>query len=399
MNNLSRDRFNASFSVEQYKLMLEDIERDFPGMLDFRVAETPVFVDRSLKIKLLEACNEIIERIMKDDFKAKTDRAIPPHLNVPGESAHPHFLAIDFAVTKNTESEYEPQLIELQGFPSLFAYQSYLSSKYRKFFDVDKNYSEFFNRMNAYQYSTKMKDFLTGGEDPEHTILLEIYPEKQKTRLDFALTKQFWGIEPVCITKLTKSGKDLYYEKDGRKILVKRIYNRLIFDDLERNYPDLVTEFKPQDEVNVQWITHPNWFFRVSKFCMPLLKSKYVPVSHYLSDLKDIPHNLEDFVLKPLFSFAGSGVKIDVTREDIEAISDPENYLLQQKITYDPCIRDVEGKLIKAEIRMLYIWEDGQARPKLMTNLARLSRGKMIGVDFNKNFDWVGGSSAFFETN
>ncbi len=398
MNTVARDKFNASFSEERYRKMLDEISSEFPGELDFRVAETPVFVDSALKIKLLTACNDIIDRISKDDFIAATDRAIPARLHVPGETSRPNFLAIDFAVTKNAGGVFEPQLIELQGFPSLFAYQSYLSGKYRKFFDVDKRFSEFFNRMNAYQYSTRMKDFLTGGESPEHTVLLEIYPEKQKTRLDFRLSQAYWGIETVCITQLKKSGRTLYYEKDGRRIEVKRIYNRLIFDDLERNYPGLQTEFDFRDEVDVEWITHPNWFFRVSKFCMPLLKSPYVPASHYLSDLKTWPDDLENYVLKPLFSFAGSGVKIEVSKEDLEQISDPENYLLQKKIIYDPCIRDVRGDLVKAEIRMLYIWENGQPRPRLMTNLARLSRGKMIGVDFNKNFDWVGGSSAFFET-
>ncbi|PLK43653.1 hypothetical protein [Emticicia sp. TH156] len=392
-----RRQFNESFSTERYEAFLAEIERDFPGQLDFRIAETPVFVPQALKIKLLQACNDIIDTIKKDDFKAKTDRAIPANQYVPNEDKHPNFLAIDFAVCKDANGELTPQLIELQGFPSLFAYQWYLGQKYRKFFAVPKNFNQFFNRLNMATYVEAMRKVLLGNEKAENVILLEIYPEKQKTRLDFEISKQLWGIEPVCYTKIKKNGRKLYYEKEGRQIEIKRIYNRLIFDDLLQNYPDLETEFKLTDDVDVKWVTHPNWFFRISKFTLPLLRSPYVPESYYLSDLKEYPADLENYVLKPLFSFAGSGVKLDFTKSDLDAISDKENYLIQKKVKYEPIIEDTEGKLIKTEIRMLFVWDDAAQRPSLVTNLARLSRGEMIGVNFNKNFDWVGGSCAFFE--
>lgn len=394
-----RQYFNESFSTEKYQKMLEEIHAEFPNTLDFRVAESPIFVDKELKIKILSACNSIIDEIKKDSFIDRTQRAIPEQHYVPSENRRPDFLAIDFAVTKNSEGDFEPQLIELQGFPSLFAYQSYLSSKYKKHFNVQKGFSEFFNRLNTMSYMQEMQQFLLSGSHPKNTILLEVFPEKQKTRFDFALTKKFWGIEPVCITKLRKSGDDLYYESDGKKITVERIYNRLIFDDLDRNFTDLKLEVDLKSTHSAHWISHPNWFYRVSKFSMPLFKSKYIPESNYLSEIKSTPEDLENYVLKPLFSFAGAGVKIDVTKEDLDKIKYPENYLLQRKITYEPCIKDLNNDGIKCEIRMLYIWPENASSPKLVTNLARLSRGKMIGVDFNKNFDWVGGSSAFFETN
>lgn len=399
MEKLQREKYNASFSNEKYQKMLQDIENDFPGQLDFRIAETPIFVDKDLKIKLLTAFNDIVDNIRKPDFISKTDRAIPENLFVENENPVPNCLAIDFAVTLDETGNYSPQLIELQGFPSLFAYQTYLAGKYRKHFDVGRQYSEFFNRLNTMGYNQEMKNFIVGDSQPANTILLEIYPEKQKTRLDFELTKKLWGIEPLCVTKLKRSGDDLYYEKDGKFVTVERIYNRLIYDDLERNYPDLRLETDVRKASTAKWISHPNWFYRVSKFSLPLLKSKFIPESIYLSDLKEIPADLENYVLKPLFSFAGAGVIIDITKDDIDKIKDPENYLLQKKIAYEPCIKDTDGKLIKAEIRLLAIWPDGAERPKLMTNLARLSRGKMIGVDFNKNFDWVGGSIGFYETN
>lgn len=397
-----RQQFNESFSTEKYEAMIAEIHKDFPNQLDFRVAETPVFVPKDLKIKLLQACNDIIEVLLKPDFKERTSRAIPENQNVPNEDTHPSFLAIDFAVCKDENGELSPQLIELQGFPSLFGYQWYLGQKYRKFFIDPKGFNQYFNRLSMASYVDEMKKVLLGGEAAENVILLEIYPEKQKTRLDFEITRQLWGIEPVCLTKIKKVGRQLFYEKAGKTIEIKRIYNRLIFDDLLQNFPDLETNFKMTDDVDVKWVTHPNWFFRISKFTLPLLKSAFVPQSFFLSDLKEYPADLENYVLKPLFSFAGSGVKLNFTKEELDAISDKENYLIQRKVKYEPIIEDKEGNaerrpLIKTEIRMLFTWEDNAPRPKLVTNLARLSRGEMIGVNFNKNFDWVGGSCAFFE--
>ncbi len=394
-----RKYFNDSFSEEKYQNLLAEINKEFPGVLDFRIAESPVFIDKELKIKILNTCSDIIDAIKKPDFIANTDRAIPAGRLIDNENDQPNCLAIDFAITKNEDGIFEPQLIELQGFPSLFAYQSYLASKYKKHFNVEKGYSEFFNRLNSMTYQQEMQQFLLNGSHPKNVILLEVYPEKQKTRLDFELTKRYWGIEAVCISKIRKSGKDLYYEKDGNNIAIERIYNRLIFDDIERNYPELLPQLDLLNDHSATWISHPNWFYRISKFSMPLFRSKYIPESKYLSDFEQFPIDLENYVLKPLFSFAGAGVKIDVSVDDLKEIQDPENYLLQRKISYEPCIEDVNQEKIKCEIRMLYIWPDGAKNPKLVTNLARLSRGKMIGVDFNKDFDWVGGSAAFFETN
>ena len=392
-----RDKFNESFSKEKYENLIAEIHKDFPNQLDFRVAETPVFVPKDLKIKLLQAANDIIEVILKPDFKEKTERSIPVNQYVPNENSHPHFLAIDFAVCKDEAGNLTPQLIELQGFPSLFGYQWYLGQKYRKFFYDPKNYTQYFNRLSMSSYVDEMKKVLLANQNPENVILLEIYPEQQKTRLDFEITRQLWGIEPVCITKIKKVGRQLFYEKNGKTIEIKRIYNRLIFDDLLQNYPNLETNFKMTDDIEATWITHPNWFFRISKFTLPLLKSNYIPQSFYLSDLKAYPSDLENYVLKPLFSFAGSGVKLNISKEDLDKINDKENYLIQRKVQYEPVIKDVDGNLIKTEIRLLFVWEDNATRPKLVTNLARLSRGEMIGVNFNKNFDWVGGSCAFFE--
>lgn len=396
-----RQTFNDAFSPDRYGAFLAAIEADLPGQLDFRVAETPVFVPKELGDKLKQACADIIEVITAEGFETRTEGAIPIDQRVPNQDKHTSFLAIDFAVCRDAHGELTPQLIELQGFPSLYGFQAYVPQKFREFYPIPDSVSPFFGGMNREDYIALLRKTIVGDGEPEETILLEIFPEKQKTRIDFVLTKQYIGIEPVCLTKIKKDGRALFYEKDGRQIRIKRIYNRLIFDDLQ-NYPDLKTEFTLTDNVDVTWVGHPNWFFRISKYTMPLLNSqrsasRFVPESHFLSDLDEFPTDLENYVLKPLFSFAGAGVKIHVTPADVEAIPADQraNFLLQRKVQYEPVIQSPDG-LVKCEIRMLLVWPEKDEKPTLVTNLARLSRGEMIGVNFNKNKDWVGGTVCFF---
>ena len=400
MLSTARQVYNEAFSPERYRAFLDAIDHDYPGQLDFRVAETPIFVPKVLTDKLLAACNDIIEVVTRDDFKTLTERAIPAGQRVPNEPPNDHtqFLAVDFAVCRNkTNGELTPQLIELQGFPSLYGFQSYLANQFRAHFPIPDTLSHLFHSVDNEGYIAELHQMIVGDCNPEEVILLEIYPERQKTRIDFVLTEYYIDVAPVCLTKIRKDGRQLFYEKDGRQIRIKRIYNRLIFDDL-RNFPDLQTEFHLTDDVDVEWVGHPNWFFRISKYTLPLLKSPYVPASYFLSDLTQYPADLDNYVLKPLFSFAGSGVKLHVTPADLDAIpaDQRDGYLIQRKVRYEPVVQSPDG-LIKCEIRMLFIWPKDNDKPTLVTNLCRLSRGEMIGVNFNKDFDWVGGTVGFFE--
>jgi hypothetical protein len=396
MHKEAREAFNSSFTENKYADFVKSIEEAFPGQLDFRVAETPVFVPKELKEKIDQASEEIIATLLSPDFKAKTDRAVPAGQSVPGENAHTSFLAIDYAICKDENGQLIPQLIELQGFPSIFGYQAFLSESFKRFFDIPGNFHYAFDTADYNTYAAKLKSLILADEDPEQVILLEIFPEKQKTRVDFAVTEQMLGIKAICYTKLIREGKKLYYEKDGRKIQVKRIYNRLIFDDL-LNYPDLETSYHFTDEVDVTWVGHPNWFFRISKFSMPFLKNRFIPETKFVSDYnRDFPADLENYVLKPLFSFAGAGVQLHITEADLTALVDPQNYILQKKVKYEPVIQAPDG-LVKCEIRMMYGWNDDAPKPELLISLSRLSRGEMIGVRYNKDFTWVGGSASFFE--
>jgi len=390
-----RQQFNAAFSPESYQQMLADVDRQLPGQLDFRVAESPVFVPAGLRDKLIRAGRDIIEVLQRPDFKQLTEAAIPAGQRVPNEDAHAEFLTFDFAVCRDAYGELEPQLIEMQGFPSLYAFQSYLPEVFAAHYPIPDSVSAFLDVPDAEAYHAEMKQLILAGENPENVILLELFPKQQKTRIDFYLTEKFWGVQAVSLPDVRRRGRELFYEKDGREIRIKRIYNRVIFDELAR-YPDLPLEFNLIDDVDVAWVGHPNWFFRVSKYTLPFVKSQYAPPSYFLSELKNYPADLENYVLKPLFSFAGAGVKLHITVADLDALSDKSNYLLQRKVQYEPVVLSPTG-LVKCEIRLLYIWPHGQTEPKLLTGLARLSRGEMIGVDFNKDKDWVGGTTPLFE--
>ncbi len=397
MNKELRNAFNQAFTKEKYNSFVKEVMDSHPGTLDFRVAETPVFVPKELKQKILDACESIIDIITATDFKQLTQKAIPKNLFVPNENNHSHFMALDFGICINEQGEIEPQLIEMQGFPSLNAYQVLFPEISKKHFPVPENYSPFLSDHTRESYIQLLKEIILGNHQPEHVILLEIFPHLQKTRIDFACTETYVGIKTVCLTKLIKEGKNLYYLLDGVKTRIHRIYNRLIFDDLQQQTAEVQEKGKILfEELDVEWITHPNWFYRISKYTLPFIHHPLVPKTYFLNDVKQIPEDLENYVLKPLFSFAGHGVIIDLQSSDIENIKDPENWILQRKVKYADIIEtpDIPAKV---EIRIFYFWKDGETRPVAVNNLARLSKGKMVGVSYNKDKEWVGGSFCWFE--
>ncbi len=391
-----RSKFNREFTVEKYEAFLNDLHSLHPGDIEFRISETPVFVDRVFKEKLLSACESIVDVICSDRFAALTEKAIPAGEKVPNEAKISHMISFDFGVCINEYGELEPQLIEMQGFPTLYAFQVYYPEVVERHFPIPSNYSHYFNGYTKETYVEMLRKLIIGNHSKEHVILLEIKPEEQKTRIDFSCTKDYLGIETVCITRLIQEGKKLYYMNNGNKTEVRRIYNRIIFDDFKANRSGLGNVVDITADLDVEWLPHPNWFYRISKYTLPFIHHPFVPETFFLNEVKHLPDNLSNYVLKPLFSFAGQGVKIDLTKEDIDAITDPENYILQRKVKYADVVEtpDVPAKV---EIRIMYVWFEGDARPHAVTNLARMSKGKMIGVRYNKDKEWVGGSVAYFE--
>lgn len=392
-----RETFNDKFKQEYYDNLKNDLAQTFGEPCAFRISETPFFIGKELKKEVFDACDSIIEQLWKIEFEEIREKFIPKKLQSPLPLGKPHFLAIDFGLCEDVQGGIAPKLIELQSFPSLFFYQALLGKTFLKNYPQipKEGFHFYFNNLNETSYLEELKRVILGNELPEHVVLLEIYPEKQKTRIDFWATKQALGIEVLCLTKVIKEGKNLFYEKNGKKVRIKRIYNRVILDELLQ-MPDLKTDFNLTDDVDVQWVTHPDWFFLISKCIMPLLSHKNIPQSFYLNDFpKDL--NLSAYVLKPLFSFAGKGINLNPTLEFIEGIKDKHNYILQSKVKYSPIVKAPSGTNSKVELRILYTWSDTENRLMPVINLTRMNKGDLINVSYLSNDDWVGSSISFFE--
>lgn len=392
-----RAAFNKHFTEEKYQAILDDIAEEYGYRPSFRIAETPVFIPKLLKERLQEACVEINDILMQPDFKELTKDAIKhPMLEVPGEDYNSRFIQMDFGICVDENGDPTPQLIELQGFPSLYFFQDLLTRKFIKHYDIPNRFSTHLNGVKQDTYIEILRGEIVGDTEPKHVVLLEIEPEKQATYIDFLGAEKNLGIKVLCITKIKKQGKQLFYEDtEGNLIQIKKIYNRVIFDELDQR-DDIQSEFHFGDEVEVEWVGHPNWFFRISKYTMPLFKSKYVPECFYLNELDEYPADLENYVLKPLYSFAGAGVNLHITKADLDAIEQKDNYILQRKVDYVPIIETLDVPA-KCEVRMMCLWNKDKGTAQVVNNLVRLSKGEMIGVRYNKDKEWVGGTVGFFE--
>lgn len=389
-----RKAFNDNFSAAKYQDLLTSVDHSYPK-IPFRVAESPLFIPQQLKAKLIAAGEEIIQLIKQPNFKALTESSIPTAWKVPNENDHPHFLSFDFGLCKDEAGEISPMLIEMQGFPSLYGFQSHLADIYKDSYNLESSLTPFFNELTTNQYYELLEKVIVGNFDPREVVLMDVDAHNQPTVIDFLITANKIGVKILALAEVKQEDNRLYYECAGEKVFIKRIYNRLIFDEVANDSTAFQHSFDPRTALDVEWITHPNWFYRISKFTMPLLSGRFVPHTQFLDKIAQLPADLEHYVLKPLFSFAGRGVIIDVKVSDIDTIADPENWILQRKVLYEPVLQSPTGG-VKAEIRLMYIWPDGE-EPKLCINLTRLSKGKMIGVRHNANFDWVGGSVGLME--
>ena len=394
----ARANYNKTFTPERYLAFKQAISAVYGHTPPFRLAETPIFVPKLLKERLIEACEEIGQTIYHPKFKEWSEGAFEGgDLKVPNEDDHTLFLQMDFGVCLDEKGQLIPQLIEVQGFPSLYFFQELLAKSFQEHFDLPDNYTCYFDGLNPDSYLKELKTAIIGESDPKHVVLLEIEPEKQATYIDFLCTEACLGLKVLCISELKKDGKKLYYfDEKGERVAVHKIFNRIIFDELLQR-DDLKRTFFFKDEVEVEWLGHPNWFYRISKYILPLLDSKYAPQSFYLDQLDVYPTDLENYVLKPLFSFAGAGVNLHINADILDAIPNKENYIIQKKVKYEPIIATKNGENAKCEIRMLMLWEKGAAKAKIINNLARITKGEMVGVKYNKDKEWVGASVAFFE--
>ena len=397
-----RQQFNKNFTSDKYRAFLRRVDEACGTHVQFRISETPCFFPQSLIDRMATDGQELIRQLVDNPaYRAKSDEAVPTEFKVPNEPLHPMFVQVDFGLMRDAAGELQPKLVELQAFPSLYAYQGPLAQAYMDVHGLAASgfrlpasgeLKYLLSGLDESSYRELLRRAIVGAHDPENVILMEIHPQEQKTLPDFLLTEKMLGVRAVDIVDIKKDGALLYYERDGKRVPIRRIYNRTIVDELERKKVKL--NFDWRDDLDVEWAGHPNWYFRISKFSIPYLKHASVPKTWFLDRLEEIPSDLENYALKPLYSFAGLGVVIAPTKADIAAIPAEKRpyYILQERMHFEPVIETPFGAT-KAEVRVMYVWLD-ELTPVL--TIIRMGRGLMMGVDQNKNMEWVGASAGFY---
>ena len=391
-----REEFNRNFTPQKYQGFLDSLAQVCGTAISFRVSETPCFVPKALLDQMAVYGSELVTQLLNSPkYMRVSEMTVPPEYNVANESIRPMFVSVDFGLVRNAKGGLDPKLVELQAFPSLYGYQAISAQEYIDSYGLSKELGIYLSGYNHVSYSQLMRESIVGLHDPENVILMEIDPLHQKTLPDFLITQKELGIAIVDVMSLEKRGKKLYYPKDGREIEVQRIYNRCIVDELETK--GIKLPFDLRHELDVEWAGHPNWYFRISKFSIPYLDHPCVPRTWFLDENPTVPDDNQNYILKPLYSFAGSGIKFAPTEADIDAIPAGErhNYILQERMRFEPVIRTPHG-LTQMEIRIMYVWpESGELTAVLP--LVRMGRGVMMGVDHNRDLEWVGGSSALWQ--
>jgi hypothetical protein len=394
-----RRLYNAAYSPELYRRYIDRLETRLSTKIPFRVAESPLFMPKALRTELARYANEIVDQLTGPARLATMKRAIPAQYDVPGLDASgptAACLQVDFALVRGDDGRLTGRVVELQGFPSLYALMvvqtEALAAEMAAFPGLDRPWSLYYSGHTRESFVAKLTRTLVGDGDPREAVLMDLHPKEQKTYPDFAATKLLTGVDAIGPDELEREGRRLFRRVDGQRVQVKRIFNRVVYDELERCGKEM--PFAWTDDLDVTWVPHPNWYWIWSKNSLPLLDHEAIPQATLLRDLREVPADLEHYVLKPLFSYAGAGVVVDVTRADVDGVpaDQRDGWILQKKIHYAPVIETPEGHGVKAEVRMMFLREPHETRPQLVLNLVRMSRGKMLGVDQNKGLDWVGGS-------
>jgi hypothetical protein len=385
-----RQAFNAAWTPARYRAMLATLEARTGGRIEFPVAETPCFFPRGLIEQLAGIGEDLIRQAMEGDAAEAALRVVPARFRGASSESHPTFVQVDFGLVRNAAGAIEPRLVELQAFPSLYGFQIALADAYRDAFNLPAELEQYLDGLDGHTYRALLHQAIAGSHDPAEAVLMEIEPHKQKTRPDFAMTEAWWGVRAIDTSAVIKEGHQLFYMRDGARTRIRRIYNRVIPDELMRTGTSLPFDYR--DDLDVEWAGHPEWYFRISKFSIPWLRHPSIPRTWFLHDITGLPAPREDLLLKPLFSFAGGGIVFAPSDEQLRAIpeSERDQYILQERVSFAPLIDTPDGPT-QAEIRMMYVWTE---RLRAVVPLVRMGRGRMMGVDHNKGLRWVGASAA-----
>ncbi len=431
----ARDRFNQEFTERGYRAFLDAVTAGAGVPIEFRLSETPCFFPSSLMDSLVDAAQVMTRQLLDNAaYRVAADAMVPERFRLAGGETLPTCVQVDFGLVRTESGTIEGRLVELQAFPSLYGFQMLLAettvngdgcrsvenSRGEKtsgvFFGSEEPekdtrrlfppgvfhrstpvplsapvFTPYLSGLNHDSYRALLRHTLVGPHDPETVVLMEIEPRRQKTLPDFTVTEQTWGIRPLDTREIIREGRRLFYQRDGVLTPITRIYNRVIPDELERSGAPMPFDYR--DDLDVEWIGGPDWFFRISKFSIPWITHPWVPETHFLSDVQAMPDDRDEWLLKPLFSFAGGGIIFSPTDADIAAIADDQRhlYVLQRRVAFTPLIRTPAGDT-QAELRIMMV-RAGDGYRAVMP-LVRMGRGKMMGVDHNKGLRFVGASAA-----
>ena len=397
-----RADFNRRFTQEKYAELKRRLNERTRCEIDFRICETPCFFPEELLTEMSDTGRLLTHQLIDSpEYMRLSNAAIPEQYRISNDNPRPNFMTVDFGLARDAEGRLRPKLVELQAFPSIYGYQDVLCETYRDIYELDKNLEARGGGLTSEAYWELLQRTIVGDHAPENVVLMEVEPEGQKTLPDFHVYEDRLGIRTVDIAKLKKEGSRLFYEERGRWVPIERIYNRAIVDEIERR--GVKPAFDYRDDLQVEWAGQPNWYFRISKFSLPYLQHPSVPAAVFLDEWfagvgrERLPENREELLLKPLYSFAGKGIQFAPTNAELAAIPQREraNYLLQQRLRFEPVI-DTPFGMTQAEVRIMYLWPEEAAEMTAVMCLVRLGRGLMMGVDHNRNQEWIGGSAAYF---
>ena len=385
-----RQAFNAAWTEARYGALRTRLQQRTAGSIEFPVSETPCFFPSPLIDEMAATGRDLIRQAMSGEAAKAAASVVPARFRAAASAEpHPTFLQVDFGLVRGASGQIEPKLVELQAFPSLYGFQMALADAYCEAFDLPSGLDEYLDGLTRDDYRALLQRAITADHDPAQVVLMEIDPRRQKTRPDFVMTEELWGVRAIDTSDVVKEGRRLFYRRDDVLTPIRRIYNRVIPDELVRK--DVTLPFDYRDDLDVEWTGHPEWYFRISKFSIPWLRHACVPRTWFLHETETLPAPREDLLLKPLFSFAGGGIVFAPSDEQLAAIplEQSDQYILQERVAFEPVIETPHGRT-QAEIRMMYVWTD-QLRAVLP--LVRMGRGQMMGVDHNKGLRWVGASA------
>lgn len=400
-----REAFNQNYTDEAYQKLHADMNRISRTDISIRIAETPVFLPKAMVMQMIDAGAAMTHQLVGNpDYLSRAAATIPAAFRIAAQDEHPNFMTVDFGLVhtgggpwQGDPATLEHRLVELQAFPSVYGYQAVLGELYRKHFHLSPTLDVFTSGLTDDAYWERMRTVIVGDHAPENVVLMEVTPEQQKTVPDFRIHEDRLGIRTVDICAIRQRGRKLFYDRAGVETPVHRIYNRSIADEMIRK--NIRPGFDLTADLDVEWAGNPNWYFLISKFSLPFLQHPFVPPAVFLDDFlagrgtDRLPHDRSQWVLKPLFSFAGKGIEFAPSDETLQAIPPNQRgeYLLQQRMRFEPTVNTPFG-LTQAEVRILYVWPSG-GQLEAVNTLVRLGRGAMMGVDHNKNQQWVGGSA------